>query len=255
LPWTDLLSALKGKSFRIYSGLHLSSAGQSVRDPPILKKAFFSMLISFLSSPPFRARLSVVMNPEINLNATFSPFMPRKGRIAFLSQSGAFILAVTLWAQKTKFGFSKIVSMGNKAILDEADFLEYFAEDERTDVIMLYIEGVQNGKRFMEISKKVGKDKPIVVLKAGKTESGARAASSHTGSLAGSYEVYKTAFEQCGIVTAENAEELFDFSFALSKYRKIGKVAIITNSGGPGVMASDAVEIYGLELSNFSIET
>jgi acetyltransferase len=196
-----------------------------------------------------------VMNPEINLNATFSPFMPRKGRIAFLSQSGAFILAVTLWAQKTKFGFSKIVSMGNKAILDEADFLEYFAEDDRTDVIMLYIEGVKNGKRFMEVSKKVGKDKPIVVLKAGKTESGARAASSHTGSLAGSYEVYKTAFEQCGIVTAENAEELFDFSFALSKYRKIGKVAIITNSGGPGVMASDAVEIYGLEMSNFSIET
>ncbi|MEM4565411.1 MAG: acetate--CoA ligase family protein [Archaeoglobaceae archaeon] len=196
-----------------------------------------------------------VINPEINLNATFSEIMPRKGKIAFLSQSGAFILAVILWAQKSKFGFSKIVSMGNKAVLSEADFLRFFATDEKTEAIMLYVEGIRNGKEFMEVARKVAKEKPTIVMKAGKTESGARAASSHTGSLAGSYEIYKTAFEQCGIVVAETVEELFDFSFALSRFRRAGRVAIVTNSGGPGVMASDAVEINGLELANFKRET
>ncbi|MEM2120594.1 MAG: acetate--CoA ligase family protein [Archaeoglobaceae archaeon] len=196
-----------------------------------------------------------VINPEINLNATFSEIMPRKGKIAFLSQSGAFILAVILWAQKSKFGFSKIVSMGNKAVLSEADFLRFFATDEKTEAIMLYVEGIRNGREFMEVARKVAKEKPIIVMKAGKTESGARAASSHTGSLAGSYEIYKTAFEQCGIVVAETVEELFDFSFALSRFRRAGRVAIVTNSGGPGVMASDAVEINGLELANFKRET
>ncbi|MEM1578103.1 MAG: acetate--CoA ligase family protein [Archaeoglobaceae archaeon] len=196
-----------------------------------------------------------IMNPEINLNATFSEIMPKKGNIAFLSQSGAFILAVVLWAKKAKFGFSKIVSMGNKAVLSEAELLRFFAKDEKTDVVMLYVEGIRNGREFMEIARKVSKDKPIVVMKAGKTESGAKAASSHTGSLAGSYEIYKTAFEQCGIIVAETVEELFDFSFALSRFRKSGRVAIVTNSGGPGVMASDAVEINGLELANFKRET
>lgn len=196
-----------------------------------------------------------IMNPEINLNATFSEIMPRKGKIAFLSQSGAFILAVVLWAQKTKFGFSKIVSMGNKAVLTEADILDFFAKDEKTEVIMLYVEGIKNGKEFMEVAKRVAREKPIVVMKAGKTESGAKAAASHTGSIAGSYEIYKTAFEQSGIVTAETVEELFDYSFALSKFRKAGKVAILTNSGGPGVMASDAVEMNDLELATFRRET
>ncbi|MEM0331478.1 MAG: acetate--CoA ligase family protein [Archaeoglobaceae archaeon] len=196
-----------------------------------------------------------IMNPEINLNATFSSVMPEYGKVAFLSQSGAFILSVSVWAKKTRFGFSKVVSLGNKAMLDESDFIEYLANDNSTEAIMLYIEGIQNGKRFMEIAKKVAKKKPIIVMKSGKTESGSKAASSHTGSLAGSYEVYKAAFEQSCIVTAENVEELFDFSFALSKYRKVGDVAIITNSGGPGVMASDAVEIYGLKLAELSLDT
>ncbi|MEM0023009.1 MAG: acetate--CoA ligase family protein, partial [Archaeoglobaceae archaeon] len=137
----------------------------------------------------------------------------------------------------------------------EADFLRFFATDEKTEAIMLYVEGIRNGKEFMEVARKVAKEKPIIVMKAGKTESGARAASSHTGSLAGSYEIYKTAFEQCGIVVAETVEELFDFSFALSRFRRAGRVAIVTNSGGPGVMASDAVEINGLELANFKRET
>lgn len=196
-----------------------------------------------------------IMNPEINLNATFSKVMPDYGRVAFLSQSGAFILAVSVWAKKMKFGFSKVVSLGNKAILDEVDFLEYLLEDESTDAIMLYVEGIQDGRRFMKVAKRVAKEKPIVVMKGGRTESGSRAASSHTGSLAGSYEVYRAAFEQCGVVVAETVEELFDFSFALSKYRDVGDIAIITNSGGPGVMASDAVEMFGLNLAKLSLKT
>lgn len=196
-----------------------------------------------------------IINTEIGLNATFSEIAPRTGSVAFLSQSGAFILAVILWSQRVKFGFSKIVSLGNKAVLSEADFLEYLARDRATDVIMLYVEGIQDGQRFVETARRVAKKKPIIIMKAGKTESGAKAASSHTGSLAGSYEVYKTAFQQSGILTAETVEELFDFAFALSKYRKAGSVAIITNSGGPGVIASDAIEIYGLKLAELSYET
>ncbi|MCS7129964.1 MAG: acetate--CoA ligase family protein [Archaeoglobaceae archaeon] len=196
-----------------------------------------------------------MINAEIGLNATFSEITPNFGNVAFLSQSGAFILAVILWAQRAKFGFSKIVSLGNKAILSESDFLEYLAKDPATKVIMLYVEGIQDGQRFVEVAREVSKKKPIVIMKAGKTESGAKAASSHTGSLAGSYEVYKTAFEQSGIVVAENVEELFDFAFVLSKNKSAGNIAILTNSGGPGVMASDAVEIYGLKLSEFSFET
>ncbi|KUJ92840.1 MAG: hypothetical protein XD40_1957 [Archaeoglobus fulgidus] len=161
-----------------------------------------------------------IMNPEINLNATFSSVMPDYGKVAFLSQSGAFILAVAVWAKKTKFGFSKVVSLGNKAMLEEADFLEYLADDESTDAVMLYIEGVQNGKRFMKVAKRIAKKKPIVVMKAGKTESGSRAASSHTGSLAGSYNVYKAAFEQCGVVMAETVEELFDYSLCTFKIQE-----------------------------------
>lgn len=196
-----------------------------------------------------------MINTEIDLNSTFSEAMPRKGSIAFLSQSGAFILAVILWSKRAKFGFSKILSLGNKAILTEADFLDYLGKDPATDVIMLYVEGIEDGRRFMETAKKVAKQKPIIVMKAGKTESGVRAASSHTGSLAGSYEVYKTAFLQSGIIVAETVEELFDFAFVLSKYRKVGSVAIVTNSGGPGVMASDAVEVQDLKLAELNSET
>ncbi|MDI9609945.1 MAG: acetate--CoA ligase family protein [Archaeoglobales archaeon] len=196
-----------------------------------------------------------MINAEIGLNATFSEIMPKFGKVAFLSQSGAFILAVISWAQKAKFGFSKILSLGNKAILTEADFLGFLANDPATEVIMLYVEGIQDGQRFIEVAREVSKKKPIVVMKAGKTESGAKAASSHTGSLAGSYEVYKTAFEQSGIIIAETVEEFFDFAFALSKNRSVGDIAILTNSGGPGVMASDAVELYGLKLSELGFGT
>ncbi len=195
-----------------------------------------------------------IVNTENGLNATFSGVEPLKGRIALVSQSGALILALIDWARSNGIGFSKIVSLGNKAVLNENDFLEYFIEDKDTDVVILYLEGVEDGRRFMEIAKR--HVKPIIAVKSGKTDAGAKAASSHTGSLAGSYEACRTAFKQCGVIEANSIEELFDYALVLSKYKSIrGDVAIVTNSGGPGVIASDAVETFGLNLARFEKET
>jgi len=197
-----------------------------------------------------------IINTSNGLNATFSGVMPPKGNMAFLSQSGAFILAVLDWAKANNVGFSKIVSLGNKAVLDEADFMSYLKEDDETEVILLYLEGVSDGRKFMEVAKEVAKVKPIVAVKSGKTEAGAKAASSHTGSLAGSFVAYRTAFRQCGVVEAESVEDLFDFSLILTRIRGMeGGMAIVTNSGGPGVIASDAVEMMGLKLAKFERET
>ncbi len=195
-----------------------------------------------------------IMNAHINLNATFSRIFPSKGDIAFLSQSGAFILAVLEWARETDVGFSKVVSLGNKAVLDESDFICYLAEDDQTEVIMLYVEGIEDGRKFVNTVKSI--DKPIVVFKCGRTDAGARAVSGHTGSLAGSYTVYKTVFRQLGIVEANTIEEFFDFSLILRRIRRIdGGIAIITNSGGPGVAAADAVEELEMDLARFDGKT
>ncbi len=195
-----------------------------------------------------------IINTSNGLNATFSGVKPLKGKMALVSQSGALIIAMIDWATSNNIGFSKIVSLGNKALLNECDFIEYLSEDDETEVIALYVEGVEEGERFMEVAEKCRK--PIVAIKSGKTSAGAKAVSSHTGSLAGSYEACKTAFKQCGVVEAESVEELFDFSTILSYVKGFrGGVAIVTNSGGPAVMASDAIEKYGLNLASFEGET
>lgn len=196
-----------------------------------------------------------VINTDIGLNATFSREIPDRGNIAFLSQSGAFILAVMDWAKHTGIGFSKVISLGNKAVLDEVDFIRYLATDEQTEAVILYLESVSRGREFMKVVESVFRDKPVIVLKSGRTESGSRAASSHTGSLAGNYEIYRAAFEQCGAVVAETVEELFDYALTLSKYRRGGRLAIITNSGGPGVIASDFADTYGVEMARFESKT
>lgn len=196
-----------------------------------------------------------IINTGIGLNATFAREIPDKGRIAFLSQSGAFILAVIDWAKQNGIGFGKVISLGNKAVMDEVDFLRYLAGDEETDVVILYLESVSRGREFMKAVESVFREKPVIVLKSGRTESGSKAASSHTGSLAGNYEIYRAAFEQCGAINAETVEELFDFALILSRYRRAGKLAIITNSGGPGVIASDFADIHGLEMARFESKT
>ena len=197
-----------------------------------------------------------IINMHAGLNATFGKSIPAKGNIAFLSQSGAFILGVIERSRAVNMGLSKVVSLGNKAVLDECDFIEYLAEDDETEVITMYLEDIRDGRRFMDVVRQVSKKKPVLVIKSGRTEAGAKAASSHTGSIAGSAETLRTAFRQAGVVEASSIDDLFDFSLALSRFRSIkGGIAIVTNSGGPGVMAADAIEEYGLEPASFDKET
>jgi len=188
------------------------------------------------------------------MNASFAPAMPPKGNIAFISQSGALADSIIDWSIEKRYGFSAIVSYGNKAMLDVYDFLEYFDKDKNTKVITLYIEGINDGKKFIEIAKKI--KKPIIALKAGRTEEGVKAISSHTGSLAGSYDVYKAAFKQSNILIADTVEELFDNAKALANMPKLKKdVAIITNGGGCGVLCADYCAELGIPLAELKETT
>ncbi|NJF25727.1 acetate--CoA ligase family protein [Thermococcus sp. Bubb.Bath] len=180
----------------------------------------------------------------------------KPGGLTLVSQSGAFGGAALAMGNDEGIGFSAFVSYGNAADLNESDFLEYFADDPNTRAIALYIEGVKNGRRFLKALRYATSKKPVIILKAGKSASGARAAASHTGSLAGSYEIYRAAFKQTGAIEVEEMEELFDAAKAFEMYEKAGKrVAVITNSGGPGVLATDKLERLGLGIANLSEET
>ena len=180
----------------------------------------------------------------------------KPGGLALISQSGAFGGAALAMGNEEGVGFSAFVSYGNAADLNESDFLEYFADDENTKVIALYIEGVRDGRRFLKALRYAAGKKPVIVLKAGKSVSGAKAAASHTGSLAGSYEIYKAAFRQAGAIEVEEMEELFDAAKAFEMYARAGnRVAVITNSGGPGVLATDKLERLGLEIAKLNDET
>ncbi|RLG37599.1 MAG: CoA-binding protein, partial [Candidatus Alkanophagales archaeon] len=189
------------------------------------------------------------------LNASFSAKAPEPGHIAFISQSGALCTAVLDLADKEAIGFSYFISLGNKCDVDEADLLEFLKDDEHTKAIALYLEGVKDGKKLMCAAEAC--NKPVVAIKSGRTAEGAKAASSHTGALAGSYEVFKTAARQSGITVADSLKELFDIctGFSLLKIPETNKVAIVTNAGGPGVLAADACAEYGLELVRFSDST
>jgi len=182
---------------------------------------------------------------------------PGHGFIAFASQSGAFGSAVLDWAAMRGIGISKFISYGNKADVDEVDVLKYLVEDEDTRVITLYIEGVERGREFFSTLREVTKYKPVVVLKSGRTEAGARAAASHTGSLAGSDAVYDAAFKQCGAIRAYGMEELFDIAMALGMQPPAAgdRVTVLTVGGGSGVMATDALADLGLRVPRLSDDT
>ncbi len=186
------------------------------------------------------------VNRSIGLNASIVPRMPPKGEISFISQSGALGLAIADWALGSRMGMNCIVSTGNKADISEADLLEYFNEDRDTWTIVMYIEGLKDGRRFMEAADQVRK--PMLAVKAGVSEAGARAAASHTGSLAGSDALYSAAFRQCGVTRVEGVEEMFDAAMALATQpRALGnRVAILSNGGGMAIMASDACERRGM---------
>ncbi|MGB9675728.1 MAG: acetate--CoA ligase family protein [Candidatus Bathyarchaeales archaeon] len=182
---------------------------------------------------------------------------PMPGKIAIVTQSGAFGVSAIDYLTGRQIGLSKFVSFGNKCDVDEAEMLNYLLYDKETKVILLYVEDIKSGRKFIEVAGKVTKKKPIVALKAGRTEAGARAAASHTGAIAGSDNIYDAAFAQTGILRMRDMEEFFDVGKALATQPPAaGKnVGIITDAGGPGIMAVDECELLGLSVKRFSEET
>ena len=191
-----------------------------------------------------------MIDTHSKVNASFAAGMPAKGSIGFFSQSGALCLAILDRALPDEIGFSKFISMGNKADISDIDIMLALAEDDNTKVILGYIEGVGDGRKFMEVAAKVSRKKPVIILKSGITSSGAKAASSHTGALAGREAAFDAAFKQSGIIRVHTINELFNYAvaFANQPLPKGPNIAIITNSGGPGILAADACDKAGLQL-------
>lgn len=190
-------------------------------------------------------------DPKVSLNATFSRNFPLAGKIAFISQSGAVGVGALEYAAAERIGFSKFVSIGNKVDVHENDLLEILADDPMTEVILLYIEALENPKEFVNLALKISEKKPILAVKSGRTKEGAKAAASHTGALSGSDEAYDSLFAQCGVLRVETLEELFRYgiAFANQPVPRGPKVAIVTNAGGPGIMATDAAVRHKLDLA------
>ncbi|MFO7862095.1 MAG: acetate--CoA ligase family protein [Desulfosalsimonas sp.] len=199
-------------------------------------------------------------HPDVRLNASFSTHLPEYGNISFISQSGALCTAVLDFAMSRGYGFSKFISIGNKADVDEFDLLQYYHKDPETRVMMVYMEELRMRENFVDKLKHITSDHrptPILVIKSGKTASGAKAASSHTGSLAGSEAVYNAIFDEAGIMRVDTVDELFDYAgvFSANRLPAGNRTAIITNAGGPGIIATDMTEVSGLKLAQFSDET
>ena len=192
------------------------------------------------------------------LDTTFlQPPMPDKGGIGFISHSGAFAAAIVDWARGQGFGFSRIVSLGNQADVNETDMLPMLADDDATNVIVMYMESIPNGRRFVQTASNVAKRKPVIALKVGRFEAGQKAAASHTGALAASDTAFDAAFEKAGVLRAETAEQMFDWARALENcpLPKGNKIGILTNAGGPGVIAADSLEREGLVLTQLKEST
>lgn len=198
-----------------------------------------------------------LVNLHNGLNTTFISGLPDVGGIGFLSQSGAVCGGVVDLVQGKKVGFSHFLSLGNEADVTETDIIEYLGDDPNTTVIAAYVEQIRDGRRFLEVAREVSRKKPIVLLKAGRTSAGARAVSSHTGSLAGSYSAYQAAFKQAGVIEVDTVAELFDVSMCLDfQPLPTGKRAVIlTNAGGPAALASDSLSAHGIFLEDLEADT
>jgi len=198
-----------------------------------------------------------LINPWHKLNASFGQPINEQGPIALISQSGALITGIQDIAMARAQGFSLLASIGNKATLNEIDFLEILQDDPHTKVIAAYLEDIADGQKFMKVAERVGKVKPVVILKAGRTTAGAKAASSHTGSLAGSDAAYDSAFERSGVIRADSIDHLFDvaMAFAYQPLPRGNRVAVVTNAGGPGIMMSDAMEMAHMKMAAIDEKT
>ncbi len=198
-----------------------------------------------------------IIDAHHHLNASFAPASPSPGNIAFLSQSGALGCVILDKAEGEGIGLSKFISLGNKVDLDEVDFLAMLKDDAQTDVILGYLEGIKRGRDFVSLAKEVTSQKPVVMIKAGRSDQGKRAASSHTGSLAGQDEAYDVAFQASGITRANSLREAIDLArgFSSQPIPQGKRVLLLTNGGGAGIMATDACEQFSLELANLEDET
>jgi len=197
-----------------------------------------------------------VISTPAGLNATFARGTPPEGSISLVSQSGAFIAAVLGWAAQHGVGFRHVVSLGNEAVLDEVDFLAEWGADPETDVVLAYLEDIDEGRAFIETAREVTSHTPVVVIKSGRTAAGAEAAASHTGSMAGADQAYRAGFHEAGVLRAMDVEEVFDFGQVLEGGPLLDRddIAVVTNGGGPGVLAADSVGDSGLRMAEFDEE-
>ncbi len=198
-----------------------------------------------------------ILNPHHKLNASFAGGLPEAGNIALISQSGAMAVAIMDWAEKSDLGFSKIVSLGNKTDIDSVELLHFLKNDPQTKVILLYLEDFENGPEFLHQAQAIIPHKPIILLKSGRSHAGQKAASSHTGALAGSDTAVDAACTQAGIIRVTTIEELFDYASIFSVHQTLNNnhIAIITNAGGPGIITTDSIAQSNLTLATFSKET
>lgn len=198
-----------------------------------------------------------IMAPHARLNATFARTRARPGRLALISQSGALVTAFLDWADARAIGFSAIVSVGDMADVDVGDLIDLFAVDPQTDAILLYLEGISDAAKFMSAARAAALNKPVIAIKAGRSPAAAAAALSHSGTLAGTWDVYRAAFDRAGIVTVDTLSQLFDAAEILSFHRRCprGRLAIVTNGGGAGILAVDALEDTPADLANLSAGT
>jgi len=196
------------------------------------------------------------INVHHRMNASFAQQMPQPGALSMISQSGALMCAILDWCVSQRIGLSKLISIGNKAGLDETDFLQALAHDPDTKVIAGYLESINSGDEFVKIAEQVTTHKPVIIFKSGTTSSGQKAASSHTGSLAGADLAYGAAFRRCGVIRADSFEAIFDYAvaFARQPLPQGERVAVITNAGGPGIMAADALELSALKVTSLTTD-
>jgi acetyltransferase len=197
------------------------------------------------------------INTHMPLDLSFASTLPKKGSIGFITQSGALGTAILDWIIAEEIGFGSIVSLGNKADLDEVDFIQAMAENPDIKVILLYLESIERGRKFLEVASEVVKTKPIMVVKGGTSSAGAKAAGSHTGALVGSFLAYQKAFDKAGVILSESMEDLFNYAVAFTEQNlpEDEGVAIVTNAGGPGILSTDLIDTLGMKIATLSEET
>src|SRR5579864_5485395 len=195
-----------------------------------------------------------LMNPRLGLNATFARDIANPGNVAFLSQSGALLTAILDWAAQEEVGFSAIISTGSMLDVGWGDLISFYGEDPQTQSIVLYMESIGEARGFLSAAREVALTKPIIVIKAGRSEAASHAASSHTGALTGSDEVFDAAFRRCGVLRVQSIADIFHMADVLSKQPRPrgNRLVILTNAGGPGVLATDALIASGGELAALS---